>query len=257
MEIAKEEKVISEFLRALGPWREFVIIGGGYALFVYKLYLADKNLNPPIGTSDIDSLIPRKIPQISKKSIAKHLHEAGFLHVFKDLNIPAIEAYVKKMEDIEVEIEFLTDSATRNNKNKNVNIAGIVAQPLNYLTLSLQMKMEFQTYSRETGFVVSPGAWLFHKGLTFTQRISTTKMYKDLYGIWYVATQLGDFSERAIEQYDILIRQYPKWFVTLQKNLQNWIEKASPIEWSKLEMQDPFGRLKRLHFEKMIKVLSK
>ncbi len=41
-------------------------------------------------------------------------------------------------DGIEIEIEFLTDTATRNDKNKNVVIAGIVAQPLSYLTLNLQ-----------------------------------------------------------------------------------------------------------------------
>lgn len=77
---------------------------------------------------------------------------------------------MKEIDGVEVEIEFLTDSATRDDKNKNVMIAGIVAQPLSYLTLSLQTTMEFQTYSREVGKVVSPGAWIFHKGLTFTRR---------------------------------------------------------------------------------------
>jgi hypothetical protein len=65
----QEDKIISEFLKSLGPWRDFVVIGGGFALFIYKLYLADPKLeNPPVGTRDIDSLIPRRIPEISKKT---------------------------------------------------------------------------------------------------------------------------------------------------------------------------------------------
>ncbi len=184
----QEDKIISEFLHSIGPWHEFIVIGGGFALFIYKLYLADQKLeNSPVGTRDIDSLIPRRVPEISKKNIAKHLHEAGFSHVFKDVDVPATEAYVKEIEGLEVEIEFLTDSATRNDKNKNVVIGGVVAQPLSYLTLSLQMTTEFQTYSSKTGQVVSPGAWMFHKGLTFTRRKSLSKMLKDLYGIWSVS----------------------------------------------------------------------
>jgi hypothetical protein len=115
-------------------------------------------------------LIPRRVPEISKKNIAKYLNEAGFTHVFKDVDIPATERFAKEIDGVEVEIEFLTDSATRDDKNKNVVIAGIVAQPLSYLTLSLQTKMEFRTYAGEAGKVVSPGAWIFHKGLTFTRR---------------------------------------------------------------------------------------
>ncbi len=191
MNLEKEDKVISEFLSSIGPWCNWVVIGGGYALFIYKLYLADQQLkNSPVGTRDIDSLISRKTPVVSDKNIAKYLNEAGFIHIFKSMDVPATEAYVKEINGTEVEIEFLTDSAARNDKSKNIVIAGVVAQPLSYLNLSLQMTIEFQTYSGRIGRVVSPGAWMFHKGLTFTKRKSSLKKVKDLYGIWYAATQL-------------------------------------------------------------------
>ncbi len=253
MKQIQEDKIISEFLNSLGPWREFVVIGGGFALFIYKLYLADPKLeNLPVGTRDIDSLIPRKVPEISKKNIAKYLNEAGFTHVFKDVDIPATESFVKEIDGVEVEIEFLTDSATRNNKNKNVMIAGVVAQPLSYLTLSLQTTMEFRAFSHARGKVVSPGAWIFHKGLTFKRRKSSLKMLKDLYGIWYVVTQLGDFSEQALTEFAFLSQHHRKWFMTLRKNLHNWMDNASPVEWFKLEAQDPAGKLKKLGFEHML-----
>ncbi len=160
----------------------------------FKLYLADSEIeNIPVGTRDIDSLIPRKVPEISKKSIASYLNEAGFMHIFKDVDNPATESFVKDIEGTEIEIEFLTDSLARENRYRNVLIAGIVAQPLSYLSLSLQTTLEFQTHGGDSGRVVSPGAWIFHKGLTFTRRKSPSKMLKDLYGIWYVTTQLGDF----------------------------------------------------------------
>lgn len=251
----QEDRIISEFLKSLGPWHDHVAIGGGFALFIYKLYLADPNLeNFPVGTRDIDSLIPRKMAQIFKKDIAKHLYEAGFALVRKDVDDPPTQSYLKEIDGIEVEIEFLTDSAARNDKDKNVAIAGIVAQPLSYLELSLEMTMEFHTYSHERGKVVSPGAWIFfHKGLTFTRRNSPSKSLKDLYGIWYAASQLGDFSDRALIELTSLAKQHPKWFQKLQKQLSDWINDASPTEWSRLEAQDPSGRLKRLSFESTVK----
>jgi len=257
MKLETEDKIISEFLQSIGSWSDYVVITGGYALFIYKLYLADKKLeNPPIGTRDIDSLISRKIHEISKKSIAKHLLDAGFVLFFKNRDIPAAQAYVKEIDGIEVEIEFLTDSSTRKDKDKNVVIAGVVAQPLSYLTLSLETFIKFQTYSGESGKVVSPGTWMFHKGLTFTKRKSLSKMHKDLYGIWYVSTQLGEFSEKAVEEYHRLTQQHSKWFTTLKNNLGHWVENASPSEWSQLETQDPSGNLKRLAFERILKKLT-
>ncbi len=256
MTFNQEDKIISEFLESIGPWRELVVIGGGFALFIYKLYLADpKLMNAPVGTRDIDSLIPRKIPEISKKNIQSHLREAGFNHVSKDLDRPATEAYVKDIAGAEIEIEFLTDDSVRNNKNKNVLIAGVVAQPLSYLTLSLQTTLKFQTYSNVKGNVVTPGAWMFHKGLTFTKRKSSLKIFKDLYGIWYVVSQLGDFSDRALNEFSVLAKQHPKWLKAFQKNLQTWLDNASPNEWSKLEAQDPSGRLRMLNFEQIMKRL--
>jgi hypothetical protein len=256
MTFNQEDKIISEFLESIGPWRDVVIIGGGFALFIYKLYLSDPKLkNPPVGTRDVDSLIPRKIPEISKKNIQNYLQEAGFNQVFKDLDNPASEAYVKDIAGAEVEIEFLTDDLTRGNKNKNVLIAGVIAQPLSYLTLSLQETLEFCTYSGFTGYVVTPGAWIFHKGLTFPKRKSALKVLKDLYGIWYVASQLADFSDKAVDEFRVLVSQHPKWFKTFQKNVRSWFESASPSDWSKLEAQDPSGKLRRLHFEQVVYAL--
>lgn len=257
MDIEKEDGVISEFLNSLGPWRSHIVIGGGYALIIYKLYLTDQKLeNPPVGTRDIDSLIPRKVPEVSPKNIAKHLQEAGFSQVFKDRDYPATEAYVKEINGLEVEVEFLTSSATRFDKTRNVVVAGVVAQPLSYLALSLQTTAEFITYPGAKGRVVSPGAWIFHKGLTFVRRLTLSKAYKDLYGIWYTTTQLGDFSSRALDEFSILARRHPTWFKTFQGNLHQWIDDAAPIDWSRLETQDPSGRLKKLHFEHIARALT-
>lgn len=73
------------FLHSIGPWHSYIVVGGGYALIIYKLYLTDKrDSTAPVGTRDIDSLLPRKIPEISKTNISKHLHNAGFTKLFKD-----------------------------------------------------------------------------------------------------------------------------------------------------------------------------
>ncbi|MDN3504025.1 MAG: GSU2403 family nucleotidyltransferase fold protein [Rhabdochlamydiaceae bacterium] len=141
-----EDKIVSEFLKSLGDWSNYVIIGGGYALIIYKLYLADPNLdNSPVGTRDIDSLLPRSVPPVSEKNIAHHLLDSNFKPVFKDYDLPATEAYIREINGVEVEVEFLTDSAVRKDKDKNVQISGVVAQPLSYLTMSLEMTMEFHT----------------------------------------------------------------------------------------------------------------
>lgn len=48
-------------------------------------------------------MIPRRVPEISKKNIAKYLNEAGFTHVFKDVDIPATESFVKEIDGVDRE----------------------------------------------------------------------------------------------------------------------------------------------------------
>lgn len=55
---------------------------------------------------------------------------------------------------------------------------------------------------------------------------SSLKILKDLYGIWYVASQLGDFSDQALDEFKVL-KQHSKWFKTFQKNLRNWLNDSS------------------------------
>ncbi len=251
--LEKEDLVISDFLKSIGPWWNHVAISGGYAPIIYKLYFDKRKTgNPPVGTRDLDSLVPRRVPAASKKDIAQHLKDAGFKHVFRDSEQPATEAYVKEIDGNEVEIEFLTDDSTRGDKEKNVTIAGVVAQPLSYLKLSLKRTMKFQTKAGDSGKVVSPGAWIFHKGLTFTRRKAESKKLKDLYGIWYVATQLGKFSDSAIKEVAKIGKEHLSWLKTFRGNLQNFVTNASPAAWAKLEAQDPFGGLKCAAFEKLV-----
>ncbi len=248
-----EEEILVEFLKALGPWAFHVVVGGGFAPIIYRNYLSKLYAaHPPVGTRDIDSLLPRKLSQISPKSISLHLQEAGFQHKFKNLEEPPVEAYSKAIDGIEFEIEFLTHASTRANPYINATIAGVVAQPLSYLTMSIESARPFTLPLGQQGKVVSPGAWIFHKGLTFPRRKDSLKRLKDLYGIWYVASQLSSFSKESLLELRELHHKHQKWYQTFKKNLEEWVEEASPKDWMNLELQDPHGQLSRSHFEGLI-----
>ena len=103
--------------------------------------------------------------------------------------------------------------------------------------------------------MVSPGAWIFHKGLTFPKRKSKSKIYKDLYGIWYVSTQLGGLSDAVVNEVANLAQQKRNWFRIFHNNIIDWVDNAAPIDWQRLEEQDPFGQLKKIGFERALKNL--
>ncbi len=247
--LEKEDKIISIFLKSIGPWNQHEIISGGFAPIIYKLYLSDYRTGiNPIGTRDLDSIISPKVSNKKDKKLLQYLLDFGFKPIYKDLEIPATESYIKEIEGFELEIEFLTSANFRGNNIKNVQISGINAQPLKYLELSYKNSIEFTTRSNKKGLVVSPDIWIFHKGLTFSKRFNDNKKCKDLYGIWYVATQLGEFSANSIENFKKLEISQSKWFQKFKKNLFEWMENASPLHWTKLESQDPYGKLNKTHF---------
>ena len=164
--------------------------------------------------------------------------------------------WIKEIDNVEIEVEFLTDNATRHRKAKNVKLSGIVAQPLSYLSLSLQETLPFSIHSGERGRVASPAAWVFHKGLSFLRRKAKSKRHKDLYGVWYVLTQLNALSQNAIHELYRLGTTHPKWFKTFRRNLSQWINQATPIDWAELETQDPKGLLKQLPFTHIMKSMK-
>ena len=86
MDLKQEELLISTFLQSIGPWKEVIVIGGGYALIIYKLYLTNQELDtPPVGTRDIDSLIPVKFLQSQKRtsqSILRKLDLPRYLKIW-------------------------------------------------------------------------------------------------------------------------------------------------------------------------------
>jgi len=84
------------------------------------------------------------------------------------------------------------------------------------------------------------------------KRQNPSKTLRDLYGIWYVASQLGDFSEQALAEFSVLRQKHPKWSQTFIKNLRDWEKDASPSDWSGLEAQEPSGGLKKPNFERVI-----
>ncbi|HLD99367.1 MAG TPA: hypothetical protein VJB59_03870 [Bdellovibrionota bacterium] len=119
-----------------------------------------------IGTTDVDFLILRRpvLKQGNARSISEILEEQGFQQQPKSTGNPPVESYVKELDETEIEVEFLTDDRTRK-------------------------KPEVVLISN-AGIAVS---------LTFTRRkAGSPKRVKDLYGIWFVSTMLGDPSESAL-----------------------------------------------------------
>ena len=242
------DSILSNVSIVFGTYSNNIVIGGGIALLVYRYYFAEgyKLLKPAV-TKDLDLLIPRKLN--SEELLSKRLTEFGFKRTTLSLETPPVESYSALIEGEEIILEFLTDRRSRGDNNKNVLVGGISAQPLSYIEMSLENPISFYVGNKLHLQVVSPERWLFHKALTFTKRRSKAKLCKDLYGIWYVGTQLGVFSAETINKLSIVLQDKPSsWRTKIRKELSAWISEASPAEWRMLEEQDPAQSLSKLSF---------
>ena len=230
---------IQELASILKPWNDQLVVGGGVALVLYDLILSKTN-SGAVGTTDIDYLIPRKPLSKGDEKISGLLIEHGYVSRNKTLDTPSVQSFIKQFPEIEIEVEFLTDNKSRNQENVVViATAGVNAQALSYIEMSLREVMPLILPSGVKIVIVKPEAWFFHKGLTFTKRIAKAKKYKDLYGIWFVLTQLGDVSFAVQVALTQLMKNNPvSCSDTFKENLKSWIDSATPQDWDLLEQQD-------------------
>jgi hypothetical protein len=264
-----ERKVLALVLKAYGERANDLIIGGGYAPIIYRLYFAHESSPVPVMTMDLDalirtkdersrhqalstnmdSLIKRREDRSEPLGLGKQLIAHGFKWHPKSISESSPESYKKEIDGQEVEIEFITDKNPRDRDAPGVKIDGVVAQPLSYLEMSFDGPWVFKADNGISGKVVASERWAFHKGLTFVRRKKgSNKHYKDLYGFWFVLTRLGDLSEKTLGRMAELMKDKKPWAKTLKKEVGNWIQRATPEDWSKLEMQDPSGFLTKERF---------
>ncbi|MBC7420367.1 MAG: hypothetical protein H7328_06520 [Bdellovibrio sp.] len=240
---------VEKLASILKRWNGQLVVGGGVALILYDLVLSKAN-SGAVGTTDIDYLIPRKPLKVGDEKISELLMSSGYEPKNKSLDNPAVQSFIKQFNEVEIEVEFLTDNKSRNQEGVVViSDAGVNAQALSYIEMSLKEALPLSLPNGAKILVVKPEAGVFHKRLTFTKRTVKVKKYKDLYGIWFVLTQLYDVSFAVLKALPKLMKKNPApWTKTFKENLNSWIDSATPQDWDLLERQDVTGKLSKPGF---------
>jgi len=109
-------------------------------------------------------------------------------------------------------IEFITHDHAKN----NYEISGITAQGLTYFSMSLDNTVKIDLPSGKFIKVVSPVAFVAHKLLTYTRRLTNQKMIKDLYYVCYVANNVYDSRDDLVNELNTL-DMHDKWRKTMKK----------------------------------------
>ncbi len=161
----------------------YLILIGGWCLYVYREYFRNDPQIPLLRTADIDFLIPR--PLKIKNGIDVHtlLKNKGF-----DVQFSHPAGYIKYVHP-QIEIEFLTPEVGKGSEKPFlVRPLNLSAQQLRYLTILQNYTMEVLV-DEDKITVPEPSAFVLHKLLLSFKRNRTEKREKDL----RTAIDLGEF----------------------------------------------------------------
>ncbi|MFH1674290.1 MAG: GSU2403 family nucleotidyltransferase fold protein [Pseudomonadota bacterium] len=229
---------ITGFLKTLWILKDYlpvIVVGGGWAPFIYYRYLLKDKEHEPIHTRDIDFMVQTQVPVIGSKTVDQLLVAAGFEAIFKSRDIPPLIHYEGNIDGLDVEIEFLTDqTGSRSDLILKVQ-NGLHAEALRFTSIVVENAIEVtidDTVSEADPFVLkvkvpTPSAYIFHKGLVFMRRRDREKRAKDLYYIFDIMTGCSQIKPDIMDGLEDLSKKYPAWFRTFIKNLGLYFE--SPI----------------------------
>ncbi len=222
-------------LRILKDYLSVIVIGGGWAPFIYYRYLLGDKAHEPIHTRDIDFMVQTQVPVIASKTVDQLLIEAGFEAIFKSRDIPPLIHYEGNIDGLDVEIEFLTEqTGSRTDLVLKVQ-NGLHAEALRFISILIENVIEVTIddavsvgdLSALKVKVPNPSAFIFHKGLIFTRRRDREKKAKDLYYIFDIITECGRIKPDIMAGFEDLSKKYPVWFQTFIKNLSLYFESIS------------------------------
>ena len=220
-------------LTILEPYLPQIVIGGGWAPFLYFHYLAKNRQHTPVLTSDVDLMVRHQVPIVGPKTIDEILTvEAKLKTTFKSLDDPAVIHYEGTIDGVEVEIEFLTDQTGSQQEKVLVVQKGLHAEALRYVSIIVENTLMLEINDVESAQgglplivqVPKPAAYIFQKGLSFPLRRDNQKASKDLYYIFDILAGIPEIYTLTSGDFEDLSGNHPAWFKKFKANLSTQFE---------------------------------
>ena len=222
-------------LEVLRPYLSQIVIGGGWAPFLYYCYLAKNRGRTPVLTRDIDFMVGHQVAGVGPKTIDEILtKEAKLTTAFKNLDNPAVIHYEGTIDGVEVEIEFLTDQTGSQEEKVLVVQKGLHAEALRYVSIIVENTLLLEVDDAESAIgdgplivqVPKPAAYIFQKGLSFPARRDKLKASKDLYYIFDILAGIPDEYVFTEGDFEVLSGKHPAWFKQFISNISSQFESA-------------------------------
>ena len=222
-------------LAVLRPYLPQIVIGGGWAPFLYYRYLAKNREHTPVLTRDIDFMVGHQVPIVGPQTIDEILtKEAKLTTAVKNLDNPAVIHYEGTIDGVEVEIEFLTDQTGSQEERVLIVQKGLHAEALRYVSIIVENTLLLEIDNAESAQgdgplivqVPKPAAYIFQKGLSFPARRDKQKASKDLYYIFDILAKIPDEYIFEGGDFEVLSGKHPAWFNQFISNLSSQFESA-------------------------------
>jgi len=222
-------------LAVLRPYLPQIVIGGGWAPFLYYRYLAKNREHTPVLTRDIDFMVGHQVPIVGPQTIDELLtKEAKLTTAFKNLDNPAVIHYEGTIDGVEVEIEFLTNQSGSQEEKVLIVQKGLHAEALRYVSIIVENTLLLEIDNAESAQgdgplivqVPKPAAYIFQKGLSFPARRDKQKASKDLYYIFDILAKIPDEYIFEGGDFEVLAGKHTAWFNQFISNLSSQFESA-------------------------------
>ena len=212
------EKAFYKVLEDLKDFLPFLVIVGGWVPFIYNRFLWMVDVPRASYTTDIDFGFTKKDFSIPNKTVYERLSKLGYGERHKKIgHLFPISPFLKmKNSNITIPLEFITDKNTPDEVIKNFIGKQILVNKLKFINLLLKDPIQVRIKYKKTNLTVkvpSVSTYLFHKIITFGQRMDAEKKAKDAYYAYYVLRYHPD--KASLEKELIELQKHPACKYTL------------------------------------------
>lgn len=186
------EDEIFKVLKALdqqGALKHLVIVGSWATLF-YRDYFKDPNYYPTIRTTDIDFLVPKKLPHNLNLNLSEILKGLGFLEDFTH------DGWIT-FHKPEFDVEFLWPRSGSHDKPKVIPELSVNARPLPYMSDLAQQTIQCSFQGIEI-ILPHPAVYGIHKLIISSRRTQDFKRDNDRQQAEMVLTALSNPKDIAL-----------------------------------------------------------
>lgn len=221
--MTKQEKIFFQVLSDIKEFLENLILVGGWVPYIYAKFLWKGISKMPLATADIDLGVSAMTKKFPSKSIYQKLSSKyGEHHISMDRLFPVV-LHLENVEIHFISSEDLPKEIAHKLVGRQINI-----DKVEHFDILLNNRITVDVIDNKTNryrlHIPTPAAFIYHKGLTFTDRQFDDAKAKDLHYIYYILRFCLNPNELIS---DLIKFKKHKSFSNFKANLTKYFQRIS------------------------------